>query len=323
MTFDEFATSFSCPCCGNYCNCSLCARKRGEVYVPERNGGWRRWAALSSAVAAATSGPTSPSPKKARQDVVELAEPERKGTAASVASTTEAFLGANDSTRFVPVQLAPAEPLQVSPRSTSPTLVSTLQCSGHLQPVPTTTTASTTAVVNKTRPRYMYIGKPLKSWGSLVSVPDPDPDPEDQQGGRKTGRNGRKRRGAVRVRLFAGSKEPLLLNQSHVNKKKKRRKRKRKGEQNGHRPSASSLPPGQTSPLDACGEGTNALHEDSDLDADPDADDVDEGVWPGEYAHEHEHAVLPDASGVVTIPQEELERAIGVAIAASKQYLQW
>ena len=173
----------------------------------------------------------------------------------------------------------------------------------------------------------MYIGKPLKSWGRLVSVPDPDPDPEDQQLGvglgRKTGRYGRKRKRAVRLRLFVGSKEPLLLNQSHVDKKKKRRKRK--GEQNGQRPSMSSLPPGQTSPLDACGEGEGtkqmALHEDSGLEADP--EDVDEGVWPGEYAHEYEHVVLPNASGVVTIPQEELERAIGIAIAAGKQYLQW
>jgi hypothetical protein len=160
-------------------------------------------------------------------------------------------------------------------------------------------------------------------------VPVPDPDPDEQIQGRKTDRGGRKRVRAVRVRLFAGSEEPLSLGRSQ----KKRSGRKRKGERNRQQPSASAsaLPPSQTSPLATRSEDdTNqitALHEDSDLDADPNVDtdvDVDEGVWPGEYAHapEHEH-VVPDTSGVVTIPTEELERAIGVAIAAGKQYLQW
>lgn len=158
-------------------------------------------------------------------------------------------------------------------------------------------------------------------------MPVPDPDPDEQIQGRKTDRGGRKRVRAVRMRLFAGSEEPLSLGRSQ----KKRSGRKSKGERNRQQPSASALPPSQTSPLATRSEdGTNqitALHEDSDLDADPNVDtdvDVDEGVWPGEYAHapEHEH-VVPDTSGVVTIPTEELERAIGVAIAAGKQYLQW
>ena len=183
-----------------------------------------------------------------------------------------------------------------------------------------------TVLVDKKRRRYVYIGKQHKSWGRLVPVPDPDPDEQIQV--RKTDRGGRERKRAVRVRLFAGSEEPLLSSRNHVNKKK-RSGRKRKGERNRQQPSASAsaLPPSQISPFAARSEdGTNritALHEDSDPDADPDVD-VDEGVWPGEYAHapEHEH-VVPDTSGVVTIPAEELERAIGVAIAAGKQYLQW
>jgi hypothetical protein len=328
LTFDEFATSFSCPCCRNFCNCTQCARGRGEAYIPERNGGWRKWAALfpAAAAAATTSGPTSPSRKKARREVLQFAEPERKGTVARAASTTESFLEATNTTRFVPVQPA-AEPLLPSPRSTSPTLASALPCSGRLHPATTTSTESTTALADKKRRRYVYIGKQHKSWGRLVPVPDPDPDEQIQ--GRKTDRGGRKRVRAVRVRLFAGSEEPLSLGRSQ----KKRSGRKRKGERNRQQPSASAsaLPPSQTSPLATRSEDdTNqitALHEDSDLDADPNVDtdvDVDEGVWPGEYAHapEHEH-VVPDTSGVVTIPTEELERAIGVAIAAGKQYLQW
>ena len=45
MTFDLFADTFACPACSGYCNCSLCAPRRGEKYVPERDGGWRSWIA--------------------------------------------------------------------------------------------------------------------------------------------------------------------------------------------------------------------------------------------------------------------------------------
>ncbi|KAH9055278.1 hypothetical protein EDB87DRAFT_1338461 [Lactarius vividus] len=41
LTFDRTVDDFECLACRNYCNCSLCLRKRGEVYVPERDGGWR------------------------------------------------------------------------------------------------------------------------------------------------------------------------------------------------------------------------------------------------------------------------------------------
>ncbi|KAI9436038.1 hypothetical protein H4582DRAFT_1967084 [Lactarius indigo] len=42
LTFDRPAEEFKCPGCHNYCNC---LRKRGEVYIPERNGGRRSWVA--------------------------------------------------------------------------------------------------------------------------------------------------------------------------------------------------------------------------------------------------------------------------------------
>ncbi|KAH9011690.1 hypothetical protein EDB85DRAFT_1101445 [Lactarius pseudohatsudake] len=45
LTFDRAVEDFECPACCNYCNCSLCSRKRGEAYIPERNGGWRSWIA--------------------------------------------------------------------------------------------------------------------------------------------------------------------------------------------------------------------------------------------------------------------------------------
>ncbi|KAI0249446.1 hypothetical protein BJV78DRAFT_695808 [Lactifluus subvellereus] len=54
LTFDASATVFACPCCGNFCNCSHCARARGEQYISERNGGWRKWGRWPAPAAAAT-----------------------------------------------------------------------------------------------------------------------------------------------------------------------------------------------------------------------------------------------------------------------------
>ncbi|KAH8983640.1 hypothetical protein EDB92DRAFT_1951500 [Lactarius akahatsu] len=42
LTFDS-AEDLECPACRDYCNCSLCSRKHGEAYIPERDGGWRSW----------------------------------------------------------------------------------------------------------------------------------------------------------------------------------------------------------------------------------------------------------------------------------------
>ena len=340
LTFDEFATSFWCPCCRNFCNCTHCARGRGEVYIPERNGGWRRWSALFPVAAAATSSPTSPSPKKASQDIVGLAQPEQNGTTESAASMTESFLEANDTTRIVPVQ--PAGQLSSPPHATSHTPSSTSQPS--LQPVPATATATASpmAVVDKKRRQYVYIGKPLTSWGRLVPVPDPDPDPEDQPVGlgRGTGRNGGKRKWkrTPGVRLFAGSEKPLLLNQSPVNKKGKGKGKGkgRKGKGWEKSKQRRSAPTSRTSSLAVRSEGvTNqnaASYEDSDgPDAQADAHvdvDVDEGFWPGEFGHTHqrehdEHVVRPYANGVAVImPPEELGRAIGRALAAGMEYSQ-
>ena len=162
-----------------------------------------------------------------------------------------------------------------------------------------------------------------------MSVPDPDPGP---------GRNGRKRKRASRVRLFVGSKEPLLLTQKRANKRtrknpKRSRGKKKRGlemEKNEQRQIApSSLPPSPNSSIAAGDEGGGAnqnaaLYEEHDPDA-----DVDKGDWPGEYGHAHAHdehfTVVPSGvivNGVVatTISPEELERAIGAAFAAGIQY---
>jgi hypothetical protein len=310
LTFDEFATSFSCPCCCNFCNCTQCARRRGETYIPERNGGWRRWAAsFPVAAAAATSSPTSPSRKEASRDVIDLTEPERNRTRAKTALAAKELLEADDTMRIIPVESAAIAPLPLPlPHSTSNTLISSPHL--HVHPIPTTSAATTKSVVDKKRRPHVYIGKWQKSWGRHASVPDSDPGL-----GRGSG-NGRKRKRANRVRPFVGSNEPLLLSQKRANKRarkppKRGRGRKKKGlevEKNGQRQIASSLPPSRSSSIAAGDEGgasqNSALYE----------------HWPGEYGYAHPHDVTVDGVVATTISPEELERAIGAAFAAGIQY---
>lgn len=328
MTFDEFATSFSCPCCGNFCNCTHCARGRGEAYIPERNGGWRRWASLFPvAAAAATSGPIPPSRKDANRDA----------TVAKAVLTAQE-LEVDDTMRIVPDEPVAMAPLPLSlSHHTSNTLISSPHF--HVHPIPTISTATTKY---KKRCRHAYIGKWQKLWGS---VPVLDPDPEDRQGSGRSGRNGRnKRKRAVRVRLFVGSEIPLLLRQKRANNKKNQKNLKRgpgrkkkkclEMEKNEQRHIASSLPPpSQISSVGAHNEGDanqNAtLNEEHNAEPDGDAD-IDKGFWPGEYgfayAQEQHITFMPPgvtvASDIVatTISPEELERAIGAAFAVGMQY---
>ena len=321
MTFDEFATSFSCPCCGNFCNCTHCARGRGETYISERNGGWRRWAALFPLAAdAATSGRL----KEASRDKVDLAEPGRNDRRSKAALIAKEVLEADDT---VPIEPAAIAPLQLPPQhSTSNTLISSPHL--HVHPIPTISTATTKSVVDKKRRQHVYIGKWQKSWGRLVSVPDP----EDRGSGRGSGQNGRKRKRAVR--LFVGSEEPLLLRQNRANKKARKNAKRGRGrttkglviEKNEQRQIASSLPPSRSSSIAALDEGganqnAAALYEEHDLDPDAGAD-VDKEVWPGEYGHANANAYdeLITVSGLMPITPEELERAIGAAFAADMQY---
>ncbi|KAH8091351.1 hypothetical protein BXZ70DRAFT_953158 [Cristinia sonorae] len=40
ITFDPLAVRFQCPRCSDTCNCTVCSRRRGEEYIPERRGGY-------------------------------------------------------------------------------------------------------------------------------------------------------------------------------------------------------------------------------------------------------------------------------------------
>ena len=41
--FDASKWFASCPYCLDICNCSACSLRRGEAYLRERDGGWKRW----------------------------------------------------------------------------------------------------------------------------------------------------------------------------------------------------------------------------------------------------------------------------------------
>ena len=187
-------------------------------------------------------------------------------------------------------------------------------------------TPSLPAPQHKRRRRYVYIGKRLKSWGRLVSIPDSeDQRQQQQQAPRKKGQRRRKRkRAAGRVRMFAGSEEPLLLlaRKKRQRATKTRNRRRRKDVPSS--PTAASLPPPSSSPVRGGGE----------TDADPNAD---EGVWPGEYAYAvplagvgvgvvspgtmRKNKTVFGKKAVVRMTPEEVERAIGAAFAVGGQYV--
>jgi len=159
------------------------------------------------------------------------------------------------------------------------------------------------------RRRYMYIGKQPKAWGRLVSIPDPEEQRQQQQQPRKNGQRGKRKHAGqrLRVRLFAGSEEPLLL--------ERKRQRAKRSLCRQDKPSSSS----SAASLPARGAYGDMVNSDQN---------ADEGVWPGEYEYpmpplgvvrkdpEDAHQNLKAAS---RITPEVVERAIGAAFAVGKQ----
>jgi hypothetical protein len=191
-------------------------------------------------------------------------------------------------TRIVPIQ----------PGGPSPTF--------HLSPPPATaltTVMDASPSLPPAKPkkrRYVYVGKRLKAWGRLVSVPDPEEQLQKKgKTQRGAGRGGGKRGRTVRVRLFAGSEEPLFL------ARKRRKKRK------DDRESSVPLPLQPSSPMSKGG----IPNSDENVDADA---DVDEGVWPGEIVTPAGAPAVEskvEDFGSVWITPDELERAISAAFA--------
>ena len=80
-----------------------------------------------------------------------------------------------------------------------------------LPPAPPSATISTLETAQTQKHRYVFIGKPRKAWGRLVSLPDPEPDQHERKSrkGKAIARRGR--RSSKRTLFFIGSLEPLSL----------------------------------------------------------------------------------------------------------------
>ena len=312
LTFDEFATSFSCPYCRDFCNCTACSRARGEAYIPERNGGWRRWGkwpvSASAPAAPTTADNASPSSPQSRYQRRKPPRDAVDGAASAALEVTSTPASGTQNT-LTDEQLRDKTTARTAP-----------------------STPSLPAPQHKRRRRHVYIGKLLKSWGRLVSILDPE-DQQQQQSPRRKGQQPpqrKRKRAAGRVRMFAGSEEPLLL----LARKKRQRATKTKTT-NGRRhldvSSPATAPVAPLPPPPPPLPPSSSLVRGGETDADCDAD---EGVWPGEYAC----AAVPPA-GVVVSPRtmrkhkamfgeravlrmtpEEVERAIGAAFAVGEQF---
>ena len=322
LTFDEFATSFSCPCCCDFCNCTACSRARGEAYIPERNGGWRRWGRWPAPASAMTADDSSAPPQSQRWQATPLrdvvggfaqpahrsrnSEPEPRAASPTLEVTSTLASGTQNT-------LTDEQPRDKATARTVPPV----QLSTPLEGTP-----SLPASQHKGRRRYVYIGKRLKSWGRLVSIPDPE-DEQQQQQSRKKGQRQRKRK---RVRMIAGSEEPLLL----LARKKKRQRATTKNGRRRRLDEASSPPatatvslplPSTSSPVRGGGGGGE-----TDADSNHASEDcyADEGVWPGEYGcivplAMGKSKTLLDEKAVLRMTPEEVQRAIGAAFAVGGQ----
>ncbi|KAH9036072.1 hypothetical protein EDB84DRAFT_1197633 [Lactarius hengduanensis] len=302
LTFDRAAEDFECPACRNYCNCSLCSRKRGEAYIPERSGGWRSWIARQGGSHRAAPIPA----KKSKSNNLGTAPAATKTTKKPAIMTTtttpdaEVFDGSWSATAVFTVSGEPlgsaflqgnkARIVPVSQPTASPATATTTPsapASFTSSPIPEPMQEQQ----QSQRRQHAFIGKPRKMWGRLVSLPDPDHDQLEQQK-KKTKRKGKMAgRGCrgKRIRLFVGNLEPLLV---------ARRRRRRRSE--------------SLTPLDDDDDGDEDGNPGEGGDADADAD-ADDGIWPGEYVVSVPSAQTEEMATRIT--PEEVERAIGAAFA--------
>ncbi|KAI0292223.1 hypothetical protein B0F90DRAFT_281454 [Multifurca ochricompacta] len=311
LTFDVLVPAFACPSCRNFCNCSHCSRARGEAYVPERNGGWRKWG-TSPKTRAIADNSNDKGPAKARKRArTSSATVEKVLKGPSLMKTYEArstalftvsgeplgevFLNGGNVAHVVLTQQQPIMKAPSASSASAPQL--TLKT-----PAPP---ATSVPVPRRKRRIHVYIGKQLKAWGRVVLIPEPNEEKQKQKKKARAGR-GKGKRTRMRVRLFVGSEEPLLL--GCMGKRQKR---------------SASLALALTS--------ASGVEDDEDVDVEG-VDEGCEGVWPGEYA------ILPgsvdgppsqpppsttdlssNTQTALRITPDEVERAIGAAFAAGTQ----
>jgi len=235
--------------------------------------------------------------------VVERVETQSAATTVLTTLSGEPRDEATMLTRTVPTQLSTPPPS--IPASASATAMSAAA---------DTSPRTLSAPQHKRRRRYVYIGKRLKAWGRLVSIPDPEEGQQERQ--RKNAQQRKRKRAGGRGRghLFVGSEEPLLLARKRRRAAKKSRRRQDCPSSSSSSFSASLLP-GSSSPARA-------------VDG-----DVDDGAWPGEFPMPFPASVVAavgsvgeeggysdqNLRAVLRITPEEVERAIGAAFAAGRQ----
>ena len=231
LTFDLFADTFACPSCSGYCNCSICAPKRGEKYVPERDGGWRSWIVQQGGGSYLA---TVPAPPRAFATKMKSSKTKTPVKATSAPAPAKKRVPKTTITPTTPIANMP-----VFDSSWSATPVFTVSGeplgnaflhgnTAHVVPLvlplpptpPPATNSSTPETAQTQKRRYVFIGKPRKAWGRLVSLPDPEPNQFEQKvKGKGIARRGR--RSNKRTLFFVGSLEPLLL------ARRQRRRRRR------------------------------------------------------------------------------------------------
>ncbi|KAH9036066.1 hypothetical protein EDB84DRAFT_1437744 [Lactarius hengduanensis] len=265
---------------------SLHRETRGEAYIPERNGGWRSWIARQGGSHSAAPTPAKKSKSNNLGTTPAATKTTKKPAIMATTTTTDAevfdgswsatavftvsgeplgsaFLQTNKA-RIVPVSQPTASPATAT---TTPSAPASFTSSPIAEP--------TQEQQQSQRRQHGFIGKPRKTWGRLVSLPDPDHDQLEQQ--------------------------------------KKKTKGKGEGEDGGPgTPGRRRRRSASLTPLDDDDDGDEDGNPGEGGDADADAD-ADDGIWPGEYVVSVPSAQTEETATRIT--PEEVERAIGAAFA--------
>jgi hypothetical protein len=228
ITFDLFADTFVCPYCCRYCNCSLCAPKRGKQYVPERNGGWRSWVTSQGGDIYRPAAVPAPPPRAPATESKTKTQTRVKTAPAPVKKRPPLAITIPNSTTNTQVFDSSWSATAVFTVSGEPLGNAFLQGNtAHIVPVkqptapppppaPPPATSSTPEIAQKQeqlqKQRHVFIRKPLKAWGRLVVLPDPKPDQLERKMTTKGKGKAIARRGhrGKKTRFFIGSLEPLL-----------------------------------------------------------------------------------------------------------------
>ncbi|KAN0136396.1 hypothetical protein V8E53_005764, partial [Lactarius tabidus] len=259
-------------------NCSLCAPKRGEQYVPEQNGGRRSWIAQQGG------GSYRP-----------VAVPRRAPTAATkIMTKTRVKVAPAPAKKRPPAITIPAATTNTQPLEMRSFPVSQPTVPPP-PPAPPPATSSTDGPTQKPeQPQkqcHVFIGKPLKAWGRFVVLPDPKPDQPQKT---------TKGKGKVIARRGHKSKKTLFFRQN--------RRRRRQ---------SASFDANADNPGDDDVEGGNLEEGDLDADADTDTDDgvwPGEFIVPTIVITEPEAEPEMEMVGTKITP-EEVKGVIGAAFA--------